>query len=266
MHPTQLDPTGRRVGYLDDCLARGLWIDFYDPDGGKYGLPTYPYHCAPDGLLTIRQLRDKGLRPGGQPVAAQILWRRRKRLITAYLYRIDLAKPKATGHPRPTGGHRQSPGRPPHLPHLRHRKGLLHPALNRRMQRLHRPEAPMMAPPTDRRSGVNRSLTPKRRKRVTENDEYAAFLTRALRAYSRRIASGDIDALTAMATLAADLDHAMTEAITELRARHGYSWADIGTRLGITRQAAQQRWGTARPPPHPPVTTIDSTRDAGSCP
>ena len=103
----------------------------------------------------------------------------------------------------------------------------------------------MMAPPSDRRSGVNRSLTPKRRKRVTENDEYAAFLTRVLRAYSRRIATGDIDALTAMATLATDLDHAMTEAITELRARHGYSWADIGTRLGITRQAAQQRWGTA---------------------
>jgi hypothetical protein len=22
----------------------------------------------------------------------------------------------------------------------------------------------------------------------------------------------------------------------------GYSWAEIGTRLGITRQAAQQRW------------------------
>jgi hypothetical protein len=38
----------------------------------------------------------------------------------------------------------------------------------------------MMAPPTDRRSSVNRSLTPKRRNRVTENDEYAAFLTRAL--------------------------------------------------------------------------------------
>jgi len=124
----------------------------------------------------------------------------------------------------------------------------------------------MMAPPSDRRSGVNRSLTSKRRKRFTENDDYAAFLTRALRAYSRRIANGDIDALTAMATLAADLDHAISEAITELRARHGYSWAEIGTRLGITRQAAQQRWGTAPGTTPPPVTTIDSIRDAGSCP
>ncbi len=35
----------------------------------------------------------------------------------------------------------------------------------------------------------------------------------------------------------------MAEAITALRARHGYSWADIGHQLGITRQAAQKRWG-----------------------
>jgi hypothetical protein len=101
----------------------------------------------------------------------------------------------------------------------------------------------MTAPPADRRSGVNRSLTAKRRRRVVENDDYAAFVTRALRAYSRRVASGDIDALTGMATLSADLDHAIADAITALRARHGYSWADIGHRLGITRQAAQKRWG-----------------------
>jgi hypothetical protein len=25
----------------------------------------------------------------------------------------------------------------------------------------------------------------------------------------------------------------------------GYSWAEIGSRLGVTRQAAQQRWGQA---------------------
>jgi hypothetical protein len=25
----------------------------------------------------------------------------------------------------------------------------------------------------------------------------------------------------------------------------GYSWAEIGARLGISRQAAQQRWGTS---------------------
>jgi hypothetical protein len=35
----------------------------------------------------------------------------------------------------------------------------------------------------------------------------------------------------------------MAEAVKGLR-DCGYSWAEIGSRLGITRQAAQQRWGT----------------------
>jgi hypothetical protein len=93
------------------------------------------------------------------------------------------------------------------------------------------------------RSGVKQSLTAKRRRRVTENDEYAAFLRRVIAAYSRRVARGDIDALTGMARLDDDLDAAIHHAVSELRARHGYSWADIAARLGITRQAAQQRWG-----------------------
>jgi hypothetical protein len=90
-----------RVAYLDQLIARrGMFIDFYDPDGSRYGMPTYPYRWAPDGLLTMRQLRAKGLRPGGQDIAAQILWyhggppRRRRRV--AYLYREDQAKPKRT--------------------------------------------------------------------------------------------------------------------------------------------------------------------------
>ena len=41
------------------------------------------------------------------------------------------------------------------------------------------------------------------------------------------------------------IDAAMAEAVKGLRA-HGYSWAEIGYRLGITRQAAQQRWGTSK--------------------
>ena len=79
-----------------------------------------------------------------------------------------------------------------------------------------------------------------------ENDEYAAFARRVIRAYSRRVAAGDIDAITDMTALADDLDTAIRDAITGLRQR-GYSWADIGTRLGITRQAAQQRWGGDSP-------------------
>jgi len=83
-----------RVPYLDGLLSRNIKPEFYDPDGRRYGLPTYPYRLAPDGLLTMRQLRAKGLRPGGQDIAAQILWRHRKHRRIAYLYRIQDAKPK----------------------------------------------------------------------------------------------------------------------------------------------------------------------------
>ena len=75
-----------------------------------------------------------------------------------------------------------------------------------------------------------------------ENDEYAAFLRRVIRAYSRRVAAGDIEAITTMAALADHLEDATRQAITGLR-DSGYSWADIALRLGITRQGAQQRWG-----------------------
>ncbi|OJF10421.1 RRQRL motif-containing zinc-binding protein [Couchioplanes caeruleus] len=70
---------------------------FYDPTGERYGIPTFPYRFAPDGLATLRQLHTQNLRPGGQSVAAQLMWRRGKRV--AYLYRIDLAKPKRTATP-----------------------------------------------------------------------------------------------------------------------------------------------------------------------
>ncbi|MGW0833420.1 RRQRL motif-containing zinc-binding protein [Streptomyces prunicolor] len=69
-------------------------VRFWDPDGIKFGIPTYPWRLAPDGLATRRQLRIRGLRPGGQDIAAQILRpRRRREPLTAYLYRVDLALP-----------------------------------------------------------------------------------------------------------------------------------------------------------------------------
>jgi hypothetical protein len=86
--------SGQRVTALDQLQQRGMHIDFYDPDGSRFGLPTYPWHCAPDGLATMRQLRSIGLRPAGQPVTAQIIWRHRGKRRIAYLYRTDQAAPK----------------------------------------------------------------------------------------------------------------------------------------------------------------------------
>ncbi|MGW2067195.1 RRQRL motif-containing zinc-binding protein [Streptomyces sp. NPDC001635] len=57
-------------------------------------LPVYRWRLAPDGYATRRQLRARGLRPGGQDVAAQLERPRRRRgPLVAYLYRVDLAKP-----------------------------------------------------------------------------------------------------------------------------------------------------------------------------
>jgi hypothetical protein len=69
---------------------------FYDPTGATCGMPTYPFTLAPDGYATRRQLRAAGLRPGGQDIAAQLMWHSRRygrRVRVAYLYRIDLALP-----------------------------------------------------------------------------------------------------------------------------------------------------------------------------
>jgi hypothetical protein len=90
-------------------------------------------------------------------------------------------------------------------------------------------------------SGDSRPPRPRRRD-VVENDEYVAFVRRIIRAYAKRVATGDVEALTAMVNLSTLLDDAIAQAVTGLRS-HGYSWADIGDRLGISRQAAQQRWG-----------------------
>ncbi len=90
---------------------------------------------------------------------------------------------------------------------------------------------------------VKTRLTPHRRRMVVENDDYAAFTRRVLAAHGRRIASGDIDGLSPLAQLADELDRALQHAVTGLHAA-GFSWTEIADRLGITRQAAHQRWAS----------------------
>jgi hypothetical protein len=72
---------------------------FYDPEGVRWGIPTWWWRGAPAGYATRRQLRARGLRPGGQPVAAQLMWAGVGGTRVAYLYRLDLAKPKRTATP-----------------------------------------------------------------------------------------------------------------------------------------------------------------------
>jgi len=96
-------------------------------------------------------------------------------------------------------------------------------------------------PPAGGKNTVRGNLTRNRRKRLVENDEYAAFARRVLRAYGRRIASGDIDAITELNSLFEEVEAALGRAVLGLRLL-GYSWAEIGKRLGVTRQTAHERW------------------------
>lgn len=69
---------------------------FWDPTGAKYGLPTWPWKLgpSPDVMATGRQLKARGLRPGGHEPAGQLGWRRQGEDHFASLYRVELALPK----------------------------------------------------------------------------------------------------------------------------------------------------------------------------
>jgi hypothetical protein len=81
----------------------------------------------------------------------------------------------------------------------------------------------------------------KRAKRVVENADYASFARRILRAYARRVADGDIEALRQLVLLPSDVDAITRTAVRGLR-EFGYSWTEIADRLGVSRQAAQMRY------------------------
>lgn len=87
---------------------------------------------------------------------------------------------------------------------------------------------------------VKKRLTPKRER---ETHEYAAMMRRMLAAHGRRVADADPEDLADLIALRGSLDAAIGDAVRGQRSSFGTSWSDIGRALGITRQAAQQRYG-----------------------
>ena len=96
-------------------------------------------------------------------------------------------------------------------------------------------------------SGVNTSLTPKPRKRArrtVENADYISMVRRVVRRLRERVGrDGDIESLIELAALRPELDDAIYDSVTLLRGEHGFSWAEVGRVLQISRQAAQQKYG-----------------------
>ena len=78
-------------------------------------------------------------------------------------------------------------------------------------------------------------------KREVQNSEYAAFVGRIIRGFGKR-AAGDVDVLPALLQAREQLDAAIQAAVEGCR-EEGFSWAEIGQRVGLTKQACYQRWG-----------------------
>ena len=98
--------------------------------------------------------------------------------------------------------------------------------------------------PSDRSSSKS-GLHLARLAQGTETSDLLAALRRILRALSRRFEDGDIEQLTALVELRDDVERTITEAVHGLRhdPELPASWADLGRALGVTRQAAQKRYG-----------------------
>lgn len=72
-----------------------------------------------------------------------------------------------------------------------------------------------------------------------------------VRSVTRRLAADDqegenweLPELAELVALRNEADAALVAGVQAMR-RHGMSWADIGRELGITRQAAHERFGKA---------------------
>jgi len=76
----------------------------------------------------------------------------------------------------------------------------------------------------------------------SDHAEFIAFSRRIMRAMSKRLGDADPEDLAEMLELQRTLDAAIGAAVRGQRAA-GFSWAQIAAPLGITRQAAQKRWG-----------------------
>lgn len=95
----------------------------------------------------------------------------------------------------------------------------------------------------DNGNSVKDSLTDKRPSRSVENTDYVKFARRVLRGLARRVGEGDVEALPEMVKLHNELHSMIHHSVHALRDTYDYSWTEIADRVGITRQAAQQRWG-----------------------
>jgi len=86
-------------------------------------------------------------------------------------------------------------------------------------------------------------MTEAERRNTVDNPQYNAAVHRLIAAAGKR-AGSDINALAGLAALADSVEVALRTAVHQLRNDPDMpaSWAQIGQALGISRQAAQERF------------------------
>ena len=98
---------------------------------------------------------------------------------------------------------------------------------------------------------------PKRARRVTTTDrvvtprvetkDYSAFAHRIVKAFSKRVAAGDIEALTDLLAFATYIDEALQDAVDGLREEpYCYTWPEIAARAGMKPIDAYTRWAATQ--------------------
>ena len=85
----------------------------------------------------------------------------------------------------------------------------------------------------------------RKRNTPTDSSEYLGFMERVTKNLAKRAVDDGIDALHSLGVIAKLHDSVMHELVAYLRTEEGgaYSWTDIGDALGVTRSAAQKRFG-----------------------
>ncbi|HEY1445662.1 MAG TPA: hypothetical protein VGF51_12250 [Acidimicrobiales bacterium] len=96
-------------------------------------------------------------------------------------------------------------------------------------------------------TSLDAGTSPRRPKHDRTNGDIATMTGRMIRALrDRGLRDDDLEVLKEFARLRDELDRGIEDLVTQLR---GYpsscSWSEIGTALGLTRQAAQQRFPKA---------------------
>jgi hypothetical protein len=79
-----------------------------------------------------------------------------------------------------------------------------------------------------------------------ETTDYLAMLSRMIRGLGRRLGDGDPADIAGAVALQRELDAVIRAGVLTMREDHGFSWAQIADELGVTRQAAYQRYGMSR--------------------